>query len=337
MPGEISVHNHLTLTARDPIAVNRCTALVAAGLLNGANTADQATNALNLLRGYGWTADNDKMHNAHFSLGNAPIISTMYAAAHGRASVLDNLCGASIAAVDAMGSPVAVAANTKAASFATANGTANGAPAAVIINGSVGGAKRWEVAVSPTSGVQDFGLDVAICPRNGTALPAAASGLLPSQAQSNAVRAGIAEVLLSGNLRGKPTLIVSGRSDALLPVNHAARAYTAFNRKVEGAAGQLSYVEVANAQHFDAFNAFSGFDTRYVPLHVYFVEGMNAMYAKLKNGTALPASQVVRATPRGGVPGAAPAITRAQLPPIIATPATADAIVFNGTFVNVPN
>ena len=48
----------------------------------------------------------------------------------------------------------------------------------------------------------------------------------PTAAQSQAVRAGMAEVLLNGNLRTKPTLIVAGRSDALVPVNHSARAYT---------------------------------------------------------------------------------------------------------------
>ena len=41
---------------------------------------------------------------------------------------------------------------------------------------------------------------------------------------------------------------------------------------------------MTNAQHFDAFIPFSGFDTRFVPLHVYFTQAMDAMYAHLKNG-----------------------------------------------------
>ncbi len=114
------------------------------------------------------------------------------------------------------------------------------------------------------------------------------------------MRAGIAEVQLDGNLRGKPTLIVAGRSDALVPINHAARAYTAYNRMTEGSVSKLSYVEVTNAQHFDTFLPFTGFDTRFVPLHYYYIQAMNAMYANLKSGTALPPSQVVRrATPAG--------------------------------------
>ena len=61
------------------------------------------------------------------------------------------------------------------------------------------------------------------------------------------------------------------------------------------------------------------------------------MYANLKSGTALPPSQVVRTTPRGGTPGAAPAITAANVPPIMAAPAAADAIGFSGNAINVPN
>ncbi|MFO7719652.1 MAG: 3-hydroxybutyrate oligomer hydrolase family protein, partial [Gillisia sp.] len=36
-----------------------------------------------------------------------------------------------------------------------------------------------------------------------------------------------------------------------------------------------------------------------VPLHRYFIQAMDMMYANLKSGAALPASQVVRTVPRG--------------------------------------
>jgi len=133
------------------------------------------------------------------------------------------------------------------------------------------------------------------------------------------------------------TIIVAGRSDALVPVNNNARAYVAYNKVQDGATTRVSYIEVANAQHFDTFIPSSGFDTRFVPLHVYFVRAMDAMYATLRSGAALPPSQVVRTTPRGGVPGAAPAITAANVPPISAAPAVADQIGFAGTSLAVPN
>lgn len=216
-------------------------------------------------------------------------------------------------------------------------------PASFVYNDSVGGAKAWQFAISPSSGIADFGLDAALCQRalvtgvHPVANEPLTATSTPTRAQSEAVRAGIAEVQLSGNLRGKPTVIVAGRSDALVPVNHNARAYTAFNRIVEGTSSRLRYIEVTNAQHFDTFLSLAGFDTRYVPLHTYFNDAMNAMYAHLSSGTPLPPSQVVRGVPRGGAPGAAPVIGRSNLPPIVATPTSANTIGFADTSINVPD
>ena len=79
-----------------------------------------------------------------------------------------------------------------------------------------------------------------------------------------------------------------------------------------------------------------GYDSRYVPLHVYLNRALDAMYAHLSTGAALPASQVVRTVPRGGKPGSAPALADANLPPIAATPAAADAIVLTPGVISVP-
>ncbi len=340
---EASVYNYMTLTAMNARAANRCAALAAKGMLSGSSTAEQAADALARLRAYGYTADNDTMHNAHYGLGNAPIVSMMYTNAFGRFSVADNLCGMSLAQVSATGDVVPVSAATKAASFALGNGTANGVPATVVYNASVGGAKSWAFAVSPGSGTADFALDAALCQRalvtgkdatTGAALSASST---PTLAQSQAVQAGMAEVLLNGNLRGKPTLIVAGRSDALVPINHSSRAYAAFSRGIEGANSQLRYIEVEHAQHFDTFLPLSGFDTRFVPLHGYFVDAMNQMYARLKNNAPLPPSQVVRTSVRGGTPGAAPAITAAQVPPIKGAPAAGDMIDLSSSTIKIPN
>ncbi|MEF7615381.1 3-hydroxybutyrate oligomer hydrolase family protein [Aquincola sp. MAHUQ-54] len=341
---EASTYNYIPTFGMAARAANRCGALAARGLLAGATTADQAADALARLRAYGWTADTDTMHNAHYGLGNAAIITMMYANAYGRFALDGNVCGLSLAAASAAtGEVVPVAASAKAQSFATGNGTANGAPATVVYNDSVGGARSWAFGISPTSGTADLSLDSALClralatgmhPSSGAALTAAST---PTLAQSQAVRAGMDEVLLNGDLRGKPAVIVAGRSDALIPVNHSARAYTAYNRLVEGGGTRLRYIEVTHAQHFDGFLPFPGFDNRFVPLHVYFLSAMDAMYAHLKSGTALPPSQVVRATPRGGLPGAAPALTTANVPPVSAAPAAGNAITFAGTTVEIPD
>ena len=98
---------------------------------------------------------------------------------------------------------------------------------------------------------------------------------------------------------------------------------------------------MTNAQHFEAFIGLqpllAGYDTRYIPMHVYGIEALNRMYAHLKNGTPLPPSQVVRTTPRGGTPGAAPAITAANVPPIADSPAAANRITLVGKTLTVPD
>ena len=339
---EVSVFNYIGLTGLTARATARCDGLAAKGLVTGADTAARSLDALNKLRNYGWTTYNDQMHNAHYALGNAPILSAMYPMSYGRFAATDNVCDTSFAQVDATGNPVAVSAALKAQSFAVANGTANGAPASVVYNNSVGGAKAWQFAVSPSTGVADLGLDNALCQRalwtgtdpvTGAALTASTT---PTAAQAAAVKTGVNEVTLSGNLRGKPTIVLAGRSDALVPINNNSRAYVAFNRVTEGPSSDVHYIEVTNAQHFDTFIPLSGFDTRFVPLHPYFNQAMDAMYAHLKSGAALPPSQVVRTTPRGGAPGAAPAITAANVPHISATPAAADQIGFAGTSLAVP-
>ena len=109
----------------------------------------------------------------------------------------------------------------------------------------------------------------------------------------------------------------------------------------QGAASKVSYVEVTNAQHFDGFiglpTVLPGYDSRFVPLHVYLNRALDAMYAHLDAKTALPPSQVIRTVPRGGTPGAAPALTPANLPAISAQPAAANRITVGSGSVVVPD
>jgi hydroxybutyrate-dimer hydrolase len=101
---------------------------------------------------------------------------------------------------------------------------------------------------------------------------------------------------------------------------------------VEGSNSKLRYVEVTNANHFDLFGP--ALPQAIVPLHVYLFRALDAVYANLKSGKALPPSQVVRTTPRAN---ALETITGVNVPPIADTPAAGNAIVVTGTAVAVPN
>jgi hydroxybutyrate-dimer hydrolase len=92
-------------------------------------------------------------------------------------------------------------------------------------------------------------------------------------------------------------------------------------------------VEVLNAQHLDVLNGFPGFSERYIPLHHYFNQALDLMLDHLRNGTALPPSQVVRTTRRGA---GSPPLTAANLPDIAPVPAPGDAITFVDNEVRIP-
>ncbi|KQW90010.1 cytochrome C1 [Massilia sp. Root418] len=308
----------------------RCSALAAKGLLNGSSLADQQSDAKARLKAYGWNADAEVLQAAH--AGTNILVAVTYAYAYGKFSVLDKVCGFSFATADAAGAPLPMPAAVKASSFASQNGIIG----SVIYENSVGGAKAYNLGVSPSTNAADQSLDGFLClrslatgadPVTGTAL----SGSLA--AQSARVKAGIAEVQASGNLKGRPAIIVAGRSDALIPVNHASRAYLGLNASVEGSASKLRYIEVTNANHFDSFS--NALPTVVVPLHVYLFRALDAVYANLRNpaGAPLPPSQLVRTTTRAS--NAVP-ITAANLPPIAAS-AGANAIAVSGTTVDVPN
>jgi hydroxybutyrate-dimer hydrolase len=308
------------------LATNRCAALAQAGLVSGVTLPERAADALARLQAHGWEPESNLLHASHF-LFATPAIAVTYANTYGRFSVLDSLCGFSFATVDANGNPAAAAAGALNGIFGSGNGIPPTGPIQLVYNPSVGGARTHTLATSPSTNAADLAFDGANCLRQL---------VIANDANAQRVQRGVQEVLRSGNLRGKPTLIVQGRADTLVPPNFSARPYVMANARAEGATSKLRYIEVANAQHFDAFLPLPGYDSRFVPLHLYFVRAMDAMWAHLKSGAPLPQSQLVRTTPRGGSPGAVPALSSANVPPIAAAPAAADRIEVSGSAMRLP-
>lgn len=320
----------------------RCASLAAKGLVEGVTTAEQAADALAKLRSYGWLADSDTLQLSHYAFAT-PSIAVTYTNAFGRVSVLDNLCGFSFANTNAAGDPIAQVPVLQLGTFSTGNGVPPTTGVNLVFNdaanstpGVVG--KRDILAASPSNSALDLALDGAICQRNLTVgKNIVGGGALDAldAAYAQSIEEGIGEVQLTARLRGKPTLIVHGRADALVPVNHASRAYYGANQLAEGAGRRaLSYIEVTNAQHFDAFLGFPGYADRFIPLHVYLIRALNSMYEHLTAGTPLPPSQVVRTTPRGT---GAPPITDANVPNFSLSPAAVDRIIFDKSTLYIPD
>jgi hydroxybutyrate-dimer hydrolase len=325
----LSVSTNVFNTISPTLAANRCTALKESGLISGSTTAELAQSSMNALQAAGWQPESNDLQASHYSFATLAIALT-YANTYGRFGVADNLCGYSYASTGAATSttpnaPVA----TSAAALATSFGTGNGVPPTVginILNNNSLGGPLLDAASLSAAGVTDYNSAGALCLRS------LATG---TDANATRVKQGVGEVLRNANLRGKPTIIVHGRSDTLVPVAFTSRPYFGLNKMVEGAASKLSYIEVTNAQHFDSFLGFPGYSHRLVPLHRYFVQAMDMMYANLKTGAALPASQVVRTVPRGLTGTAVNPITAANVPPIQTVAAAADQITYANNVVTV--
>ena len=318
----------------------RCASLAAKGLVAGATPEEQAEDALAKLHAYGWLTDSDTLQLSHYALAT-PAVTMTYINALGRVSVLDHLCGFSFANTDPAGNPVPQVLETQLGTFSTANGIPPTSGVNLVYNDAANGGgmgKRDILASSPSTGAFDLALDGAICQRNLTVgRHIVDGGALDANeaAYARRIGEGITEVRLTARLRGKPALIVHGRADALVPVNHASRAYYGANQLAEGSGHRkLSYIEITNAQHFDAFLGLPGYAERFVPLHVYLIGALNAMYDHLTTGTALPPSQIVRTVPRG--PGA-PSIAATNVPNFSADPTANDRIVFKRNTLYIPD
>lgn len=295
----------------------RCLSLVDAGLINAGTDAEMGAQATQKLLDAGFTPDSMIIAAGYGSIDIYQSLVTGYANQFTRSSVVDALCHVSMGATDASGAP---AINASVATLATSsNGIPRTANMLLIKDDDNSGSPIIQHAAESASGRNDYNLEGALCYWD---IFSNADNPLHER-----LITGLNEVKATGDLQGKPTLIVHGRSDALIVANHTSRPYMALNKQVEGDNSQLHYYEVTNAQHLDTLNqlyiAWGGIGMNYVPIDYYFKQAVDLMYDHLKNGTELPPSQVVETVvPTRGT------ITAANLTEISATPTSP--IVFEG-------
>ena len=297
--------------------------------------AEQAEEAQQIINDYGWNPEQNVVQPSHWFVNVPQSISVTYGNAYSRSSVVDNLCGYSLGA-SAGGAPVALAEAAELILFGTSNGIPPTGGVNLINDHSLGGALENRVSISPSSGRADQNLDGALC------LRALATGFDPvsgerlrgkARALHRHILHSIAQLRASGDLGGRPAVFVTGRSDAILPINHTSRSYFGLNQLRRGDHSGLRYYEVTNAHHLDVFNVFPGFAENFVPLHHYLFEALDLVYDHLRNGTPLPPSQVVHTVPRGA---GAPPLTAANVPAIDPAPPEANRILFDGATLFVP-
>ena len=314
-----------------------CTSLVAKDLLG---SSDPAAEAQQIINDYGFVPEQNIVQPSHWWANVPQGISVTYANAYGRVGVTANLCGYSLAASDsATGEVLPLTPAAENALFASSNGIPPTGGVNLINNLSPGGPLESRLSTSPSTGNADQNLDGALCLRSlALGRDAQTGGKLGRglRGYSRRIQRGIRQIRASGDLRGKPAIFVTGRNDAILPINHTSRAYYGLNQAVEDGDSNLRYYEITNAHHLDLFNKFPGFDEKFVPLHHYLFEALDLMYDHLRHGSALPPSQVVRTIPRGaGMPP--PPLAAANVPDIAASPAPDAMIRFDDGILHIPD
>ena len=205
--------------------------------------------------------------NVHTSLWSA--IGVSYAAAYAGMAPDELPCGVSFSATDAKGAPRVLTDEEFARMFTDSNGIAPTAGINLVMPGE-GGVLR----------AANFGsIDLALCLR----------GLRARLAP------GIDAVAAHPGIDARPLIVIHGRGDGLIPVNHTSRPYYAASMAAGGTDAGIRYYEIERGQHFDALLPLPGFTGHYVAMQPFLEFAMDLMASRLRDSSRpLPPSQVVR-------------------------------------------
>ena len=267
-----------------------CRDLQATGLLPPGSIADGALAARRMLLDAGML--DCALELGHFNLAAGLWSSVMvtYAAAYARLKPWEQPYGLGFAMVDAAGLPRAVTDREAAALWCDGSGIPPTA-GVTLISAAADGTRRAD----PFGSVE---LALAFAPERLLQLMPVVPRAAPDRALLMArIADGHSAAVMSGAVGNRPVVMLHGRADGLIPVNHSSRPYYAI-AQASGAAPGLHYYEVVHGQHFDAFLGLPGFAERYVPLQPWIGAALDRVYARLTGGAPLPPSQVVRSRPR---------------------------------------
>lgn len=290
----------------------RCISLVNAGWLNSNLLLEQIAEAQRRLNNYGTLETSNVIAQLYETANIYASFANLYANAYGSFSVVDNLCGYSYAGSDGDEPPSAKSLADLADDFQSSHGIPPSSGTYLINNHGNEGDDNEGDGINfrhsvDVNGNLDGYLQGALCLRQlatgttgvtiDTGTPLTRNPGLTETALEHyqRVQAGIDKVLASGNLQGKPAIIVQGRDDALAHVNFSARAYYGLNQKTK-LNSKLVYIEVKHAHHIDGLNEQYNI-TNQVPLHYYLNQALDQMYKHLKDNTTLPTSQVIPTEP----------------------------------------
>jgi hydroxybutyrate-dimer hydrolase len=245
-----------------------CESLARDGLVAGTTRAAQAADAQRQLLEAAVHPDALRLGAINLQFGLWPSVTSTYAAAYAQAPATAHPCGLSFAAVDALGQPRLLTDAELARAFSDFNGIAPGGGVAILRMAADGSRSVGAAAA----------LDAQRCLRD----------------QLPALGRGLAAIQMRGAVGRRPIIVLHGRDDSLVAVNHSSRAYVVAHARATRGRGELRYYELPGVQHFDAFLALPGFDARYRPMQPPLNAALDLLHARLTQRVPLPPSQVVR-------------------------------------------
>jgi hydroxybutyrate-dimer hydrolase len=301
-----------------------CAELQALGVLPQGPVAAAAAAARAALLDGGMLPEALRLGHLNIATHLWPAICVVYSWAYARRAAWDPPAAVGFAATGADGRVRPLSAAEAAALWADGNGAPPTAGISLVARDAAG--ERRSVNAGSAALALEFATDRMLAHAPRARLPVGRDALLA------AVAAGQREVVMTARLGNRPVIIVHGRADSLIPVNHASRAYYALNQRDRGARDELRYYELEHGNHFDAVLSLPACAEAYVPMQPWMVRGLEALLARLSAGTALAPSQVLRSRPRGS---AAVPLGEQHLGTLRAAPGV-DAIGFAGGVLTVP-
>lgn len=266
----------------------------------GGDTAARAQAAYERMRGDGWSEEALRAGalSVNFDLWRA--VAATYASAYGRyapaaredAAATANqpwvryaYSAATAAAADAPPAPRAASPAERAAWWSDASGIPPGAGVQLFGPAAAGAAPRLQAV----AGLRELWTGEPLRADAGKSDPAAL------EAAAARVREGVAQTRAAAPRKGLPVVVVHGLDDGLIPPAFSSAPYVAMARK---AGAQVSYWQVRNVQHFDAFLGLPALGARYLPLLPYVYAALDRVDAHLASGAALPGDAVIDTQPR---------------------------------------
>jgi len=278
----------------------RCQMLADAGIIQGEQTAIQASQALQMIKKLGIEPGALQLAQINTLANMWAAINHTYTNSYLRQSPADNLCHSAMSAFDNQGQPRSMSETELRTMFALSNGIAPG-------NG---------IELAITNDDQQVTGRLSASPGYGFQVQHCFSQLLNSQQLQQSVKTVIAQP----ERNQLPTLLLHGQDDGTVAVGHSSRAYYHRNQQAIGANPLMRYYEIERVQHFDAFLAYPGFVERFLPMHPYFEQALDMMHHHLMAEGPLLPSQLVQSEQRGLSDGNVPPLSRQHIPPITNTP-----------------